>query len=351
MRFHFTAEQVALHDAVSALLSGTCTPAAVRAAWTAPAGSFDRASWQALSEMGVFEVLVPAEAGGLGLDWCSLVLVLEATGRVCFPGPIVETAAVAAPVLGEAPRLLGAPPPLGEAALVLGKAAPLLGGAALPGAPMISASLGGMPAPCGDDADLLLVDHRETLLLLPRTAVSGQRLESVDRSRRLLRVEAIDPSMATVVAEGPAALEAALDRAALGTAAQLLGLSQTMLDMTVAYVADRHQFGVPIGSFQAVKHRLADALMELRFARPVVYRAAWSMAVADAAATEHVAMAKAMASDAAEVIGRAALQCHGAMGYADTHDLHLYLKRSWALARAFGSAAWHREQVAVRLGI
>jgi hypothetical protein len=121
--------------------------------------------------------------------------------------------------------------------------------------------------------------------------------------------------------------------------------------MTVAYVRERHQFGVPIASFQAVKHRLADALMELSFARPVVYRAAWSMAVTDAGASGHVAMAKAMASDAAELIGRDALQCHGAMGYSDDYDLHLYLKRTWALARAFGSSAWHRQRVGSALGL
>jgi alkylation response protein AidB-like acyl-CoA dehydrogenase len=325
MQFRFTGEQVELHDAVNNLLSVRCTPAAVRAAWSAPAGSLDRSTWQALADMGAFDILVPVADGGLGLDWCSLVLVLEASGRVALPYPFVETAAVAAP-------LLGAP-------------------SARPGAPMISASLGGTPAVCGDDADLILVDHGDSLLMVPRAGILGHPLESVDRTRRLLRVDSVDKSQVRVVAEGPAAVEAALDSAALGTAAQLLGLAQTMLDMTVAYVRERHQFGVPIASFQAVKHRLADALMELSFARPVVYRAAWSMAVTDAGASGHVAMAKAMASDAAELIGRDALQCHGAMGYSDDYDLHLYLKRTWALARAFGSSAWHRQRVGSALGL
>ncbi|HKH88713.1 MAG TPA: acyl-CoA dehydrogenase family protein [Acidimicrobiales bacterium] len=326
MRFAFTAEQLELRDAVATLLSSLCPPAAIRAAWTASPGLLDRTAWEALWEMGVFEVLVPEAAGGLGLDWCSLVLVLEATGRAGLPHPVIETAAIASPLLA------------GHFAGVAR-------------APMISASLAGSPAVCGSDADWLVIDHLGSLLLVPRAGVSGAEIESVDRARRLRAVEAIDAGVAEVLAAGPAALDGALDRAALGAAAQLLGLSQTMLDMTVAHVAGRHQFGVPVGSFQAVKHRLADALTELSFARPVVYRAAWSLSVGDSDAPAHVSMAKAMASDTAEVVGRAALQCHGAIGYSSEYDLHLFLKRAWALSRSWGSAGWHRRRVAVGAGL
>ncbi len=108
---------------------------------------------------------------------------------------------------------------------------------------------------------------------------------------------------------------------------------------------------MPIGSFQAVKHHLADALKELAFARPAVYRAAYSLATGADTRTRDVSMAKAMASDAARFVGRQALQCHGAIGYTVEHDLHLYLKRAWALARAWGDAAWHRDRVAQAIGI
>ena len=135
------------------------------------------------------------------------------------------------------------------------------------------------------------------------------------------------------------------DLLALGAAGQLLGLGQRMLDLTVGYVAEREQFGVPIGSFQAVKHHLADALKELAFARPVVYRAAWDPT------DIHVSMAKAMASDAAAFAGRQALQCHGAIGYTDEYELHRYLRQTWTLTRTFGDAAWHRERIADRLEI
>ncbi len=138
----------------------------------------------------------------------------------------------------------------------------------------------------------------------------------------------------------------ALDRGALATAAQLLGLGQQLLDLTVAYVKERHQFGVPIGSFQAVKHHLADALLQLEFARPVIYGAAWSLATDQPDASRAASHAKAAAGDAARLVGRQALQCHGAIGYTVEYDLHLYLKRVWALSESFGSASAHRRRVA-----
>ncbi|MFL6205584.1 MAG: acyl-CoA dehydrogenase family protein [Acidimicrobiales bacterium] len=133
------------------------------------------------------------------------------------------------------------------------------------------------------------------------------------------------------------------DGLALGAAAQLVGLGQRMLDMTVEHTKQREQFGVPIGSFQAVKHHLADALKDLAFARPAVWRAAATLDQRD------ISMAKAMASDAARTSARHALQCHGAIGYTVEHDLHRFLKRTWTLARSHGDAAWHRERIATIL--
>jgi alkylation response protein AidB-like acyl-CoA dehydrogenase len=129
----------------------------------------------------------------------------------------------------------------------------------------------------------------------------------------------------------------------------LVGLGQAMLDLTVGYVSERQQFGQPIGSFQAVKHHLADAALALEFARPVVWRAAWSIAHDAPTRARDVSMAKAMASDAAELVGRKALQCHGAIGYTVEADLHLYLKRTWALARTWGDTAHHTDRVAAAL--
>ena len=135
------------------------------------------------------------------------------------------------------------------------------------------------------------------------------------------------------------------DRGAYATAAQLLGLADRMIELTVDYAKERKQFGVPIGSFQAVKHHLANARLALEFARPLVYRAAYSVAHDDPDRSVHVSMAKAQASDAAMLASRVALQCHGAIGYTTEYDLHLYMKRAWALARAWGDASWHRRRI------
>jgi alkylation response protein AidB-like acyl-CoA dehydrogenase len=110
--------------------------------------------------------------------------------------------------------------------------------------------------------------------------------------------------------------------------------------MTSGYVKERKQFGVPVGSFQAVKHHLANARVGLEFARPLVYRAA---ATLDGV---HASMALSKSADAAAATARAALQCHGAIGYTTEYDLHLYMKRAWALMRAHGDARFHRNRVA-----
>jgi alkylation response protein AidB-like acyl-CoA dehydrogenase len=138
-------------------------------------------------------------------------------------------------------------------------------------------------------------------------------------------------------------------RAALAAAAQLIGLAKRMTEMTVEYANVRQQFGKPIGSFQAVKHHLVDAHAATEMARPLVLRAAWSLSVGASDAAFAVSMAKAAASDAAELSAKKALQVHGAIGYTTECDLHFFLKRTWALARAHGSASWHREQVAAAL--
>ncbi|HJR25067.1 MAG TPA: acyl-CoA dehydrogenase family protein [Acidimicrobiales bacterium] len=317
MRFALTDDQVAFRDAVRDLLAKECSPAVVRAAWDAPPGELDRGVWDSLDAMGVLGVLVREEDGGLGLDETWLVPILEAAGRVALPHPLVETAMVAAPLVGV-------------------------------GAGLVASELGGPLVPCGADADGVLVARDGRLLLLARDAVDLEPAETVDRARRAATITSA--STGRVVGAGDADIELALDRGALGTAAVLVGLGQAMLDLTVGYVQERQQFGQPVGAFQAVKHHLTDAALALEFARPAVWRAAWSVAQAAPTRARDVSMAKAMASDAAELVGRKALQCHGAIGYTVEADLHLFLKRTWALARAWGDSAHHTDRVAEALG-
>jgi hypothetical protein len=217
---------------------------------------------------------------------------------------------------------------------------------------MVATDLGGPLVACARDADWLLLHDapRGALHLVDPAATVLTPVATVDGARRAASVD-WQPTPETLVTDHPDAVALAFDRGAFGTAAVLVGLGQRMLDLTVAYVTEREQFGVPIGSFQAVKHHLADALKELAFARPAVYRAAHSLATGADTRARDVSMAKAMASDAAAFVGRQALQCHGAIGYTVEHDLHLHLKRTWALAATWGDAAWHRDRVAQAIGI
>jgi alkylation response protein AidB-like acyl-CoA dehydrogenase len=197
-------------------------------------------------------------------------------------------------------------------------------------------------------ADFAVLQRDDALHVVGRDQLRLTRQPSVDGARRLFSV-AWEPATGRRIAEGSvaaAAAAAAFDRGALAASAQLLGVSQRLIEITADYARQRHQFGKPIGSFQAVKHHLADALLALELARPVVYRAAWSVAQRAKEAGLHVSMAKAYASEAADKASRVALQVHGAMGYTWECDVQLWMKRGWALGAAWGDPAWHRRRVA-----
>ena len=330
MDFRFSELDQSFRDGVRAALEERCPPAVVRAAWDAAPGATDRSAWEALAAMGALDALVPEKEGGLGLDERSVVLVFQEAGRFALPDPIVETAAVAAPLLGA--RYSGS----GE---------------------VVASDLGttGNPAsalvPWAADADLLLLGAPDGRVHLVAPAdVRVETMATVDGSRRACRVE-WEPVPSSALDVPALEVARARERGALATAAQLIGLAERMLEMAVGYAGQREQFGAKIGSFQAVKHHLADAALAQEFARPAVYRAAWSLATGCADAERDVSMAKAMASDAALVTARVALQCHGAIGYTTEYDLHLYMKRAWALARAWGDAAAHRRRVARSLEV
>ncbi len=335
MRFAFTDDQLLFRDAVQDLLQKECPPEAVRYAWVDDDGH-NPDVWRALAEMGVVGLTVPEDHGGLGLGELDLVLLLQETGRAALPEPIVETTAVAAPLLAEA---ADAAPPAVAAWLPRLAAGDLIVSVALGGAPFFAG---------GEYADLFLAERDGRVVAVRRTDAAVVAQPSVDGARRLGAVS-WDASAEVVVADGAdaeATVARALDRGALATAAQLVGVAQQLLEVTVDYVKQREQFGVPVGSFQAIKHHLADAALQLAFAEPVVHHAAYAMANGADTASRDVSMAKCFAGDAAERAARTALQCHGAIGYTVEYDLHLWLKRVWALSPAWGDTAHHRARVA-----
>jgi alkylation response protein AidB-like acyl-CoA dehydrogenase len=292
----------------------------------------DSRDWRKLASVGVIGTMVPGDRGGLGLDENALVPVLEEIGYSGLPVPAVETIAVAAPLL---------PGSLLESVLT--------------GDLHVAAEMtGGELVPFGQYARLIVLRDGEALRVYERGELTLEPCASVDRSRRVARV--VRRSGGILLTDDPVAVEAAWRRGVLGTAAVLTGLARRMLDMTVHYVKRREQFGVPIGSFQAVKHALADALIAIEFARPMVLAAGWAQAAgaADAAALNPAALAsaaKVRATDAARLVARTAIQCHGAMGYTTEYDLHVFAKRVWALAPSWGSPEFHRARIANLLGI
>jgi alkylation response protein AidB-like acyl-CoA dehydrogenase len=200
-------------------------------------------------------------------------------------------------------------------------------------------------------ADLLVVERGGEVHAVAASEATMTARPSLDGSRRAAEVSWA-PSSATRVASGPeaAALMASVrDRAAMATGAVLLGVADRLLTITAGYARERFQFGHAIGSFQAVKHHLANALIRLEFARPAVYRAAWSLDRGQADAGVHASMAKALAAEAATGAARVALQVHGAIGYTWECDIQLWMKPAWALAAAWGDAGFHRARVLERL--
>ncbi len=359
MRFAFSDDQLAFRDAVRDLLAKECTPEVVRAAWAdgtdahgARKGEGARADpgcvakvWADMAEMGVLGIAVSEANGGLGMGELDWVLLAEETGYAALPHPFLETACVVAPLLDETSDPHG----------VL---AELIDGTRQAGV----APLTTMLVPWGDAITYLVrLDHRLRAdpawvarrikggLAVGDTPDSLRTLaDTLDSGRHVVQLGAWESDAGFGDAFDA---ELAFNRGALAAAAQLVGLGRRMLDLTVAYASERKQFGVPIGSQQAVKHHLTDAAMKVRFAAPAVYAAAWSVATGTDTASRDVSTAKALASDAARFAARQALQCHGAIGYTVEYDLHLYLKRSEALARSWGDAAWHRRRVASALGI
>jgi alkylation response protein AidB-like acyl-CoA dehydrogenase len=315
MRFLLDAEQRAFAVSLDAMLTSADTPSAVRA-WAVGDHAPGRVLWSRLAEAGVFALAVPEGYEGVGPLPVELAVAFLELGRHAVPGPLVETVAAAA-LLGE----LGA---LGEP----GPAKRLLPGLASGGS-VATLATAGARALDADAATVLLAVEGDGLWLAPG---HGPVRGSVDRARRLAPPEA----GGELLARGPqvaGAARRALTWARLATAAQALGVGLALLDRTVEYVRRRTQFGVPVGSFQAVKHRLADAKIALEFARPLLFGAALSMAPAD------VAAAKVTAGEAAYATARTALQLHGAIGYTAEYDLSLWFGKARALRTAWGTPA------------
>lgn len=330
MRFALPEDAIAIAEGLRAMLRADCPPELVRAAWLASGDADVRALWRTLGDLGVLGLLVPESDGGLGCDELIFVAAFEEIGYAAAPGPILHTTAIGAPLI------VSAGDPFGSLAAVLN------------GSELVATGLGGSGLiPNAQISDLFILGAIGQPAIARRASLAIDGVETIDGSRRAGRIDGVGVPLRL----NRAVVERAVERATLGAAAELVGLSSRMLEITGEYVRNRTQFGVAIGSFQAVKHHLADARVAVEFARPAIWRAAASLASGDGEASCHVSMAKSLASSAARRVARTAIQCHGAMGYTVEYDLHLFAKRAWAVAAEWGSADTHLDNVAVALGL
>ncbi|MFG2519176.1 acyl-CoA dehydrogenase family protein [Streptomyces sp. NPDC048527] len=316
MRFLLDTEQAEFGRTLDRLLTAADTPDVIRA-WSSGDHGPGRALWSRLGGTGVFALAVPEAYDGAGFLPVELAVSYVELGRFGVPGPIVETAAAA--------RLLDCLPDVAKE---------WLPGIAS-GDVAVSLGVDGSYVLDADSADAVFVVRGDELRL---ASGHGPLLPSADPARRLYA----PAEGGTLLARGPDVRDAAaraVDLAAFLTAAQSLGVGLSLLHRTVEYATQRTQFGAPIGSFQAVKHRLADALTGLEFARPLVFGAALSLAPGD------IAAAKVAAGEASYAAARAALQLHGAIGYTQELDLSLWLRKARPLRDAWGAPAACRARV------
>jgi alkylation response protein AidB-like acyl-CoA dehydrogenase len=317
VKFDLDQEQRDFAASIDAALGAADVPGAMRA-WSTGDTAAGKRVWNQLSELGVTALTVPEEVDGIGAHLVDLVLAMEALGRWCVPGPVVESIAVAPVLLAGAPDAAERLTPLAAGELIATVALP-------PHTPR---------AVDAEAADLVLLAEDGKV----NQAQAGTRHASVDPSRGVFDVTATGESWDADTAR-------AYEVGALATAAQLIGAGQAMLNTAVDYAKQRTQFGRVIGGYQAIKHKLADVHIAIELARPLVYGAALSLADDSPDTVRDVSAAKVAASDAALLAAHSALQTHGAIGFTSECDLSLWLLRVQALRPAWGDATAHRRRV------
>lgn len=375
MDFGFSQDQELLRSTARKFLENECTSTFVRDRMAEPAGVTDE-FWAKLAEQGWLGLVYPEEFGGAGLGFVDLTVLMEEMGRVVMPGPFFSTVLLGGLAILEAgsdaqkkdwlPRISqGAakatlawtePNARWDAEGVTTTARSVTGkGFVLNGTKLF--------VPDAHVADVLVVVARTgesknaqegvSLFLVPRETpgLEVKLLPTMDQTRKLCEVTLTDvalPAEALLgrrdAGWGPLARVA--ERATVALCAEMCGGAQRVLDMTTDYAKIRIAFGKPIGSYQGVKHRAADMLVDVENGKSLTYYAAWTMDENAPEAPLAASMAKAYVSDAYRKVSGAGIQLHGGIGFTWEHDLHLYFKRAKSSEFTFGDATYHREKVA-----
>lgn len=330
MEFALSEEQSELATTVRSLLAKRADPQAVRAATASPEG-YDAALWETMcGQIGVAALAIPEPYDGLGATFFETAVVLEELGRSLAPSPLLATV-----VATEA--LLAGGTEVAKARLLPQLAAGETATLALDDGPVLD----------GDRAQVLLAVVGDDLVEVDPGSASARWAESMDQTVRLAHLDLAGASTAPI-GDGHAARERAELVGAAAVSALAVGLGERALRMTVDYSRERVQFGRPIGSFQALKHRMADLLLRLELSRSATWAAAYALGDPDADPAETAQLTHAAASYALESAAHLAGECiqlHGGIAITWEHDAHLVFKRAHALGQLFGAPHRHRARV------
>ena len=379
MNFGFSEDQELLRDTARKFLDSECPTTFVRK-MMADETAHSTELWKKIAQLGWLGIIVPEEYGGSGGNFLDLVVILEEMGKSLLPGPFFATVLLGSTAVlagGSAAQKAALLPTVaaGNLLLTLAVAEPS-GRYDAAGVTLAATSKGSDFVLSGEKlfvqdahvADQLVVAARTsqgsspqdgiTLFLVDAKApgVRISQLKTVDMTRRQCHVAFQDVAVAGSqvlgeVGKGWPIVRRVLDQAMAGLCAEVVGTAQKALDIAVAYAKERVQFGKPIGSFQAVKHKCVDMMVQVENARSLTYYAAWTVDENVPEVGQAVPMAKAYCSDMAKTVTSEAIQVHGGIGFTWEHDMHLFYRRGLAAEAAFGSAPVHREVVAQTLNL
>jgi alkylation response protein AidB-like acyl-CoA dehydrogenase len=376
VELEFTDDQEELRDGVRSMLASECPMSLVRE--IVEKGTPPDGLWKHMVELGWPALTIAEEHGGLGLGTVELAVVVEELGRVVAPGPYLSTVTQFAPVVREAGSheqqarfLTGVADGSSTGALAIAEAGvafdpgqvtttatPSGEGFALRGTK--SAVLGGTSA---DEVavvarvDGTTGDDGVGVFVVPGSDLAITALNALDASRELATIELDGVTVTSdrvLGSPGPqtaVAVRRAVEEAVVALALETVGVCQTILDVTLEYAKHREQFGVPIGSFQAIKHKFADMLVALERARATGYFAALTIAEDDERRALAASTAKAAAGDCEHLLSKEGIQIHGGIGYTWEHDMHLYVRRAKTDSLLLGTASDHRARIADLLEI
>jgi alkylation response protein AidB-like acyl-CoA dehydrogenase len=360
MELEFSADQDELRDSIRNVLTRESPISVARK--VLESGEPASELWNTFTELGWPALTIPEAHGGVGLGMLEAGILAEELGRVVATGPLLPTVTQFVPAIracGNAEqqaRFLGAVA-RGECrgsiaiAETAGSFDPAEVEAELDGNTLRGEKRFVME---GDAVDELVVVVRDGAVVVPVKDVRTQPVKAFDPSRRWVHVslDGVTVENDRILANANVdTLRNAIEEATVALALEMVGAAQSIFDVTLDYAKQREQFGVPIGSFQAIKHKFADMMIALERARATGYYAALTIAEDDERRTTATSIAKAAAGDCQRLLGKEGIQIHGGIGYTWEHDMQIYVKRMKSGEGVFGTSAWHRARIAEQLGV